>query len=278
MFVDALHSGEDSVLAKDKGASTVYPRSVSVRACSIGGRPQMKLKSVCMVCTAKENCLDESMLLSVEYRDGTLRATCPQGHESRTIVNAADFQILFEFGGMALLDGFPREAVSSFAAALESAYMCYVSTVLLNAQVPAHAAEAAMKALSRSERQLGAFVSLFALREEMPPPLLPPEMVELRNNCTHKGAIPAREEAVKYGQCTLEILDPLLAVLTDKYEREFNEVIHHRAWKAALAEGFNPASAAIPTMLSKDREEIAKGTLADRLVWLEKYRVGIWER
>lgn len=236
----------------------------------------MRLKSVCMACQAETNSLNKSMFLSIEYRNSTLQATCEKGHTTRTIVQATDFEILFEFGGMALLDGYTREAISCFAAALERGYMCYVHCALLQGKVPSEVVKEANKELRRSERQLGAFVSLYSLLEHSSPPILPNKLVELRNKCIHEGEIPSRSDVEEYGQQTLERLEKILGILRSKYNAEFMDVTHARSWKEAVAAGFNPSSAAIPTMLTHTHEALAQGSLKERLERLKQYRRGMW--
>ena len=49
----------------------------------------------------------------------TFRTVCPNGHESVIVAEAQKFEVLYDMGISALLDGYCREAVSSFAAAQE---------------------------------------------------------------------------------------------------------------------------------------------------------------
>ena len=106
---------------------------------------------------------------------------------------------------MALLDGYTREAVSSFAVALERFYEYWVKAQLLYAEVTPGALDAAWKHLSaQSERQLGAFAALYLREYGVCAPLLPQSATEFRNKVTHKGYIPTRPETLKYGDQILQ--------------------------------------------------------------------------
>ena len=54
--------------------------------------------------------------------DGKYEVTCTRGHKETVILQQQKFEILFEIGAHAIIDGYYREAVSSFAASLERFY------------------------------------------------------------------------------------------------------------------------------------------------------------
>jgi hypothetical protein len=62
--------------------------------------------------------------------DGVYIVECPESGK-REVLRSLDFrfEILFEVGSYALLDGYYREAVSSFAAALERFYEFFVEVI-----------------------------------------------------------------------------------------------------------------------------------------------------
>src|ERR1700687_1186458 len=61
---------------------------------------------------------------------------CEAGHTSRVFVNNLKFELLFELGINALIDGYPREAVSSFASALERFYEFFCQVAALALSIP----------------------------------------------------------------------------------------------------------------------------------------------
>jgi hypothetical protein len=52
---------------------------------------------------------------------------------------------------------------------------------------------------SQSERQLGAYIFVFAATFRDVAPTLSNQMTELRNNVIHKGILPEKHEAVEFG-------------------------------------------------------------------------------
>lgn len=69
------------------------------------------------------------------------------------------------------------------------------------------------KVSSQSERQLGAFIFLFTQHFKTKPELLHDNLVKLRNEVIHKGKIPTKDEAIKYGQEILELITGYLKKL-----------------------------------------------------------------
>ena len=57
--------------------------------------------------------------------DGRYEIRCQAGHLSTVFLDNLKFELLFEMGLNALLDGYPRDAVSSFASSLERFYEFY---------------------------------------------------------------------------------------------------------------------------------------------------------
>ena len=111
---------------------------------------------------------------------------------------------------MALLDGYTREAVSSFAVALERFYEYWVKAHLLYAEVTPGELDAAWKQVSaQSERQLGAFAVLYLREYGTRAPLLPQSATEFRNKVIHKGYISTRAETLKYGDQVLQYMATL---------------------------------------------------------------------
>lgn len=180
----------------------------------------MKLIMPCLECTEREGFKDDTILF-VEIEDGSYyEITCPHGHSRAAILTTRKFEILFEFGAMALLDGYPREAVSSFAVALERFYECWVKAHLLHAEVAPAELDAAWKQVSaQSERQLGAFSLLYIREYYTPAPMLPQKVTEFRNKVIHQGYIPTRAEAAIYGDQVLQHMAKLYKELyKSRYE------------------------------------------------------------
>jgi len=154
--------------------------------------------------------------ISVELRDdGLYTATCPQGHITVTAIQEQKFEVLFDLGVMALLDGYTREAVSSIAASLERFFEYYVLVVSLKHGIGYEQFSKAWNPISKlSERQLGAFLFLYLLesRKALEPLILDakpqidgrsrgdtPIWSTFRNDVIHKGYIPSALEVIEDG-------------------------------------------------------------------------------
>ena len=62
--------------------------------------------------------------------DGRYEVRCQAGHLNTVFLDNVKFELLFEMGLNALIDGYPREAVSSFASSLERFYEFYWNVVM----------------------------------------------------------------------------------------------------------------------------------------------------
>jgi hypothetical protein len=139
--------------------------------------------------------------------DGLYDVTCPQGHRNLVALGNLKFEVLFQSGAMALLDGYVREAVSSIAAALERFYEFYIRVMLLRHDIPPQDAERTWKMVSsQSERQVGAFFFLYLLENKRAVGFIADRYVKFRNEVIHKGYIPTNEEVISYGEEVLSFI------------------------------------------------------------------------
>ena len=90
-------------------------------------------------------CLEEAQQRGEEYKwdinkyvlvelneDGIYNFNCTNNHIQWTFIDEHLFQILFDLGALALSDSYTREAVSSFATALERFYEFIIKLILLS--------------------------------------------------------------------------------------------------------------------------------------------------
>jgi hypothetical protein len=141
---------------------------------------------------------------AADVHSGKLTLRCKQGHETVVTLPIPAFELLFEFGCSALLDGYAREAITSFASSFERFEEFTCRFLLARRNVSFDGVDAWWKEVATSsERQIGSYVALWISEFFGPPPLLPKKLVELRNNCVHKGRIPPENEAKGYGEAVL---------------------------------------------------------------------------
>jgi hypothetical protein len=130
----------------------------------------------------------------VELRDdGRYEFTCKRGHTTVTVVQQQKFEILFDLGAYAILDGYYREAVASFTSSLERFYEFFIKAYLLDGGIDKSVFDEAWKNVSQqSERQLGAFIFLYCQAFSEEPSLPRQKYIKFRNEVMHKGKIPNR--------------------------------------------------------------------------------------
>lgn len=158
--------------------------------------------------------------------DHIYKIQCSAGHEVYHAPQELKFEILFEIGCHAIIDGYYREAVSSFTSALERFYEFYIKVLShkneLNNDIYS---KSWGKIKNMSERQLGAFIMLWTMEFQAPPETLSNSQIALRNSVIHKGRIPTKEEALKYGNEILSIINEQLTLITEKYSDEVDIII-----------------------------------------------------
>lgn len=166
----------------------------------------MKIRFRCLNCrdaTNKTQSLQEYEIPIQEIQKYELK--CDYGHNTTILLRQAKFELLYEIASHAIVDGYYREAVTSFAASLERFYEFFIRTYLRENKTT----EEVIKVLwsdmkNQSERQRGAFTMAYSLSINEKPAVL--KSVEFRNNVTHKGEIPTREKAIDFGQEVAEII------------------------------------------------------------------------
>ena len=205
-----------------------------------------------------------------ELTDSCLyRVQCPREHVGYVVLQQQKFELLFDVGACALLDGYYREAVSSFTSSLERFREFFVRAAFLQNGMPQKEIEAIWSPLAKqSERQLGAYVAVYARECGNAPPLLANKYVSFRNDVIHRGTIPNRAEAVAYGEAVLAEVRPALAIAKKQFADGVNGVVaqHMVAAHRTLSPGTKVATSCLPTILSLSQgEELPFSSLEETL-------------
>lgn len=149
--------------------------------------------------------------------NGVIEITCRRGHHNRVVIQQQKFEILSTMAIKAIADGYYRDAVSSFAGALERLYEFFFEATCVKRNIDAQIyASAWSKMSSQSERQLGAFIGIYLLETSQIPEFLPQKQIELRNAVVHKGKFLERTEVVRFGEAVLQCARPILALLSSE--------------------------------------------------------------
>ncbi|MCC4256992.1 hypothetical protein [Sphingobium lactosutens] len=175
----------------------------------------MRIKLPCHKCQFE----DRDVRVTMPFNsNGLYTVVCPFGHESSIGLQQQLFEVLAETGVQALVDGYYRDAVSSFMASLERAYEFFIRAVLLDREIEFGIVDATWKTVaSQSERQLGMFIGLYASEMKTAAPVLDQKMVTFRNGVIHKGQIPTFDEALGFAQAVVDIVQPMLSLMSDRY-------------------------------------------------------------
>jgi hypothetical protein len=186
----------------------------------------------------------------------TYEVECGRGHRSFVLLQQQRFEVLFQIGAYAIVDGYFREAVSSFTASLERFYEFFIRAALIENGVPSDATRDAWKAVSRqSERQLGAFIFLHLRETKTAPPMLSNKDVEFRNEVVHQGRIPSRHQAIEYGERVLAVVRPLVRLAQERFPSGTERLIleHLQTARTKVGPEFAVAISSIGTILSLAR-------------------------
>jgi hypothetical protein len=160
----------------------------------------MKVLLTCMDCLQENGIPDFRPVVVTVNDERFFKMTCPNGHQTLTVIQQPKHEVLFELGMNALVDGYPREAVTSFASCLENFYEFCINQVSLYKGVDRASLDAGWKYMAKqSERQLGAFLMLWLNYFGSAPTLLSDRSRSFRNRVVHQGYIPGLDETLAFG-------------------------------------------------------------------------------
>jgi hypothetical protein len=193
--------------------------------------------------------------------DGVIEATCPRGHRTFTIIQQVKFELLSDMAVKAIVDGYYRDAIASFTAALERLYEFFIEAACRKKGIERDTFVSAWKSLAKqSERQLGAFIAAFLIETGAPPKLLPRAQTEFRNEVIHKGKFPSREEAICFGQAVAHCAIPILEMLRSDPFTEIVQVLVrerlHDQYKRASNASVRASTCCINTTFSLTYSEL----------------------
>jgi hypothetical protein len=139
--------------------------------------------------------------------DGLYTGKCPQGHDLLVATQTLRHEMLFEIALNAILDGYRREAISSFAAAVERFFEFAIGVLARNRGVTEPIFTSSWKEVAaQSERQIGAFIFLYTITFREVPRLLSNPMVALRNNVVHRGMLPDQKQVTAFGAAAYDVI------------------------------------------------------------------------
>jgi DNA-directed RNA polymerase subunit N (RpoN/RPB10) len=156
------------------------------------------------------------------------KVSCSKGHETVVCAQNEKFEILFDMGIMALIDGYTREAVVNFASSLERYFEFYIEVFCNRQRIKKEEFDKTWKMVSnQSERQMGAFLFMYLNNYKKMPKYIPDGKVNFRNRVVHKAYIPKYEEVIEYGECIYNYLNESLIEMREHFSNEIITTTHN---------------------------------------------------
>lgn len=179
----------------------------------------MKIITRCFECGPKE----EAALLEVG-NENLHQVTCDKGHKHTLVIAQHKHEILFEIATQAIVDGYYREAISSYSSSLERYFEFFIKVISIEWPLGVFG-KAWEQVTSQSERQLGGYIFTYTHIYHSPPETLPQHLIKLRNNVIHKGLIPDREHTINFGEVVAKIISKGCDLLRTTKKGSLNEFI-----------------------------------------------------
>lgn len=247
----------------------------------------MKLLCYCARCLQEQGS-SHAESNSVEMRDdGLYSVTCDKGHTTLVALQQQKFEILFEFGVMALADGYSREAVTSMAASLERFYEFHTRVICIKHGIDHVYLNATWSLVkNQSERQFGAYLFAYLLdRSRVPDTIdeVKPDLSKVpkggkrtwkcfRNDVVHKGYIPSNSESMAYGNLVYRHIKKLAQDLLLNDERYVETMVGlYQDEIYALRPGEQISTISIPTLISLSSGTVFPASLEEAMNNLKNY-------
>lgn len=190
----------------------------------------MRIVLSCPHCELEGINREEVTQLSRVRDDHIYSMNCPNGHNLVHIIINYKFEMLYDFGLMALMDGYAREAVSSFAAAFERFIEFSIEIILKDSGIENDSFKETWKSIKKSsERQIGSFYFLFLHKYRAVPPwkIIESERA-FRNSVIHEGYIPTEEETITYAKSVYNQIELINNTLKESSNEEYRKFLSDR--------------------------------------------------
>lgn len=192
--------------------------------------------------------------IEVEFNDENLyEVICPKGHVTITQLQSEKFELLFDIGTMALLDGYTKECVSTLASAFERFVEFYIKVIVAKNDIKLDKFTQTWRNLSKqSERQIGAFYMLQLLEYGETKFILDEKRASFRNKVIHQGYVPSMSEAISYGEYILQLICNVLESLreNDSWDHILKAQMFSITKNGILTKNARITNSSIPTIIS----------------------------
>lgn len=186
----------------------------------------MKLRMNCMKCFEVDGKPSQEFIYVEPEDNGLYQITCSKNHTSVICLQNQQFEILFELGCIALMNGYPREAVLTFISCWERFHEFCIKVFLNKTNISYELFENTWKLVTnQSERQLGAFYLLYLHELKTTPPTFIDDQASFRNKVTHKGHIPKSTKAWEYAEKVFDYIKSIMFLLQNEYKEQIDTAI-----------------------------------------------------
>lgn len=189
----------------------------------------MKLRLTCMKCL-QENGIPNLRSINVDINDtGIYQTKCDRGHDIAAVLQNLKFELLFDLGTLALIDGHTRESVSSLASSLERFLEFCIELISVSNEINREEYNCTWKYIrNSSERQLGAFYFLYLQHFNKSAEQIDSNWVGFRNSVIHKGKIPEYGDVLDYGEYILQYIFSILKEFRENDEDVIQNIISYK--------------------------------------------------
>jgi hypothetical protein len=231
----------------------------------------VRIRLVCSECSK----LNQNMAVfhtGIWNDDGIYVGTCPSGHSLNLLTQTLRHEMLFDIALNAIADHYYREAVSSFTSSMERFFEFVIRVICRHKNVTPIEFDKCWKHVKQSERQLGGYIFAHLGQFGSCPVMLPPTMVELRNDVIHKGQLPSRSEAIEFGEGVYCVIQCGVSKLrADCYDALMSTLCDHVGERATLLGKRIGKDAARSTQVSPTALNIIDGATRPFPVILAEY-------
>lgn len=153
--------------------------------------------------------------------EGVYEFECRNGHKIAAISPYQKYEILFQIGTNAFLNEYYFEAVGCFIASAERFREWAIKFIWHLNGVDANVSSKLWKQMKNSsERQLGAFYSLFINHFKEAPPIFDDKQHNFRNSVLHQGVIPEKDKTYKFGEYVFNYIRSIQNIIFSRYPQE----------------------------------------------------------
>ena len=206
-----------------------YKKQLNLRK----GWPDMKLQIMCYDCQQEAMKIDElktpPYISSYPYwqypvieldKWPYIEFECDKSHRQRFTLNLELYELLFQQATYCVQDGYYREAIGTYNASLER-FFEFLIEILCYYNDDKIMFEDLWKSMrNQSERQLGAYYTIWNVTIKKTPIFLNNDMVKLRNEVVHKGELASREKAMAFGKYVFDYIKDTLKELSEHIKQE----------------------------------------------------------